>query len=221
MPTQSALGAGVLQTSMRLSVSLGLAITTAGYSSSISTPEAHKDVTFAFGRAYICSIAFAAIGLIFVPFMRIGKQGSPVVENEKHEDLVAIETAASRPQSRNYRDNGSQTQDSYMGSFLSSTASNSSLTSHLTQGTYGSQASYFPRWSWENESDHRDQRDFEEQVTYEICIKCSKSRKVNVQRDSYRNAPIIEPRYEYTLTPVVGGSSYLTYDSSYHDLNSD
>lgn len=60
---------------MRLSVSLGLGITAAVYGSSTSTPQALQDITFAYDRAYLCSILFAAVGLLCVPFMKLGKQG--------------------------------------------------------------------------------------------------------------------------------------------------
>jgi len=226
MPTQSALGAGVLQTAMRLSVSLGLAITTAAYISSVSAPEARKDITFAFRRAFTCSILFAVTGLLFVPFMRIGKQGSTTPETEKLEDLLANEITNPSRQPSNYRDGESQTYESYEKTLLGKSTSNSSITSHLTQGTCGSQAFYFPRWSWEDEPEQSDQRVVDGQVIYEVCIKCSEERKVTVQRDPYyycsRTLPIsiTEPHYEYTLTPVSGGTSYSAPDSSYHDARS-
>jgi len=225
MPTQSALGAGVLQTAMRLSVSLGLSITTAAYSSSLSAPEAQKDITFAFGRAFTCSILFAVVGLTFVPFMRIGKQGSGYAEIEKLEELNAKETNILNRHPSNYRDGESQTYNNYETLVFSTSTSNSSFTSHLTQGTYGSQNSFFPRWSWEDESEHRDQREIDGQVLYEVCIKCSEERKIRLERNPYQNQAVppstTKQNYEYTTTPVVGVASYLTPDSSYHDARSE
>src|SRR4051812_39895008 len=75
MPAQSSLAAGVLQTAMRLSVSLGLAITTAIYGSALKKPQASNNKTFAFDSAFLCSVGFAFIGVICAGFLRIGKQG--------------------------------------------------------------------------------------------------------------------------------------------------
>lgn len=75
MPTQSSLAAGVLQTAMRLSISVGLGITAAVYGSVAQTPEGKADVDLPFERAYLCSIMFAVAGLLFIPFMTIGRQG--------------------------------------------------------------------------------------------------------------------------------------------------
>ncbi|KAG9241794.1 major facilitator superfamily domain-containing protein [Calycina marina] len=79
MPSQAALGSGILQTVMRLSVALGLAITAAAYNSAEST----QDIMFAFRRAYICSVIFAGLGVVCVFFMRLDRDGAPpaVVEN--------------------------------------------------------------------------------------------------------------------------------------------
>lgn len=74
-PTADRNYTGVLQTVMRLSVSLGLSITTALFGSSSRTMQAAKDITFAYDRAFICSIVFASAGLLIIPFLRIEKSG--------------------------------------------------------------------------------------------------------------------------------------------------
>ncbi|CAD6444790.1 36beb847-6013-4cb5-932c-10fda2537f54 [Sclerotinia trifoliorum] len=71
MPTQASLGVGIIQTAYRLSISIGLAITSAVFSTATSTKISIRDPTMPYRRVYICSIIFAAIGLSSVPFMRI------------------------------------------------------------------------------------------------------------------------------------------------------
>ncbi|APA11462.1 hypothetical protein SS1G_04862 [Sclerotinia sclerotiorum 1980 UF-70] len=71
MPTQASLGVGIIQTAYRLSISIGLAITSAVFSTATSTKDSIKDPTIPYRRVYICSIIFAAIGLTSIPFMRI------------------------------------------------------------------------------------------------------------------------------------------------------
>jgi hypothetical protein len=212
MPTQSSLAAGVLQTAMRLSVSLGLSITAAVYGSSLSTPQARTDITFAFDRAYLCSILFAIIGLLFVPFMRIGKQGGrPEVEKEKsiYNDGV-LEDEPPRAGGE-YRDSESQTPDDDPA--LSWSGSKMSLSTQGTRATCGSERSFFPRWSWEGEREWRDQRyqDFggDGHVVYEVCIKCLEERRVVL--GTYGGSD-----YGYEPTPVHGGdlgsAQARTYD---------
>lgn len=81
MADQASLGAGVLQTAMRLSISLGLAISTAVYGRS-STDDMPLDpldaaTTRPYTHALLCAVAFAAVGLCFTPFMRINTKEAP------------------------------------------------------------------------------------------------------------------------------------------------
>lgn len=181
MPSQSSLAAGVLQTVMRLSVSLGLSITAAVYSSSLATRQAKKDITFAFDRAYLCSILFAVIGVLFVPFMRIEKQGGRAkAENEKGVPHDGI-TGEERPRSAGeHMDSENQILVDSQG--LSSAGSYRSFATQATWATYDSDRSFFPRWSWEGEREFRGQRshNFGEgaHVVYEVCIKCMEERRV-------------------------------------------
>jgi hypothetical protein len=192
MPSQTALGAGVLQTVMRLSVSVGMAITYAAYGSTRKSPQAHKDITSAFDSAYFCSIAFAAAGLVFVPFMRIGKQGA----KPKKDDENAAEVAAEKPHppqvnDENYQDEEVQALEdhSHNPSPLNRIGS---ISSFLTQGTYGSEGSYFPRWSWEDDAEYRDGRHQDGRVIYEVCVKCSEERRVRIEHH-------LEPICHYEL----------------------
>ncbi|TEY75053.1 hypothetical protein BOTCAL_0066g00160 [Botryotinia calthae] len=71
MPTQASLGVGVIQTAYRLSITIGLAITSAVFNTATSKEASIEDPTLAYRRVYICSVIFAAIGLACIPFMRI------------------------------------------------------------------------------------------------------------------------------------------------------
>lgn len=149
MPAQASLAAGVLQTAMRLSVSLGLSITAAVYGSSVAAPEAKDNQTFAFDRAYLCTVVFAAVGLLFVPFMRIGIQGtpSPVADPEK----TTAPTHA--PNIEREGNSPPHLPISTTDTVLLSSVSNYSMFSQATDILYANEHSYFPSWGWEEEED--------------------------------------------------------------------
>ncbi|QSZ36872.1 hypothetical protein DSL72_006755 [Monilinia vaccinii-corymbosi] len=71
MPTQASLGVGIIQTAYRLSITIGLAITSAVFNTASSIEASIEDTTAAYRRVYICSIIFAAISLSTIPFMRV------------------------------------------------------------------------------------------------------------------------------------------------------
>ncbi|TGO26229.1 hypothetical protein BPAE_0064g00450 [Botrytis paeoniae] len=71
MPTQASLGVGIIQTAYRLSITIGLAITSAIFNTATSREASIEDPTIPYRRVYICSIIFASIGLACIPFMRI------------------------------------------------------------------------------------------------------------------------------------------------------
>ena len=178
MPDQASLGAGVLQTAMRLSISLGLAITAAVYGSTSQSSSGISDATFPYERAFLCTIIFSVIGILFVPFMRIGRHGSKA-ESEKDEmlqDRPATGGQYSERASGQYDGRQSSQEEHQIGI----DCGNSSLTIN-TMATTGSQASYFPRWSWEDERELRDNKHTEPNVVYEVCIKCLEERKVVVE----------------------------------------
>ncbi|KAI1159249.1 major facilitator superfamily domain-containing protein [Nemania serpens] len=73
-PEQHSIGASLLQTTSRLGVPLGLAVTTSIWSSydgkaDWSQPE------LAYTHTFIATTAFASLSLLLVPFIRIGRQG--------------------------------------------------------------------------------------------------------------------------------------------------
>lgn len=159
MSTQASLGAGVIQTAMRLSACIGLSVSTAVYGYASSTPQGKKDVTFPFDRAYLCSILFAVTGLLFVPFMRIGMQGRktlPPLSKEKGELLGKEQYCTGDEPTL-----GSK----IVGSFDSS-------------ATYKTVKSYFPRWSWEDEREWKNERYRDGNVVYEVCINCLAERRL-------------------------------------------
>jgi len=201
---------------MRLSVSLGLSITAAVYGSSLSAPQTAKDITFAYDRAYLCSILFAIVGLLFVPFMRIAKQGAPP-ETEKTAGAAGTALSAApemveavlvldeeRPRAGGeYKDEETQTYNDNQGLVLSHCET--SLTSCATYGSYGPRhMSWLPRWSWEDDRAWREGRykDFggEEHVVYEVCIKCLAEKRRTVS--SYGGSRYLGG---YEPTPVQGG----------------
>jgi hypothetical protein len=171
MPDQSSLGAGVLQTAMRLSISLGLAITSAVYGTTSHSPRGTNDIDFPYERAYLCTILFAVAGFLFVPFMRIGKQDGKT-EPEKN-DFVIEE----RPRTGGvYSDMSSGAYDE--GHHHSQ--GSSTLTAN-TMATAGSQVSFFTRWSWEDRDQWKDKRYRESNIVYEVCIKCLEERRIVVR----------------------------------------
>ncbi|KAH7420231.1 major facilitator superfamily domain-containing protein, partial [Cadophora sp. MPI-SDFR-AT-0126] len=74
-PSQSSLGAGILQTALRLSISIGLAITSAIYGTMAQTPQGRTHTTFPFSRVFLCTIIISSLSLVFIPFLQIGRQG--------------------------------------------------------------------------------------------------------------------------------------------------
>lgn len=175
MPTQSSLAAGVLQTTMRVSISIGLAISSAVYGSVAQTPTGKANVDWPFEHAYFCSIAFAATSLLFIPFMIIDRQGTkspppPLTDNPTLEE-DSPRTAAE------YFDRGSMEPERH---FIKPKHSQTSLWS---SATVGSVDSFFPRWSWEPEITWPDDRYIRRSsnVVCEVCVKCLEERIVVVQ----------------------------------------
>jgi hypothetical protein len=181
MPAQSSLAAGVIQTAYRLSVSVGLGITSAVYTSVQRTPKGMNDSTFPYVRVYLCGVAFAGLGLAFIPFMRLEMQGGgdktppPMMTATPFFDL---ETQESSPRAAaEYRDRTSEEH----AKNLSSKPSQGSIG---TAATCGSDATYFQRWSWENDPywppkpDEYNGHGNTLGVIYEVCIKCLEERRV-------------------------------------------
>jgi hypothetical protein len=177
MPTQSSLAAGVLQTVMRVSVSIGLAITTAVYGSVAQSPTGREDMDMPFERAYICSLMFAVVGLLFVPFMKIERQGTKCPPPSL-DDIQMVEEVCPRA--------GGEYFDYSSTEFQRRNICNKpSQTSLWGSATAGSVDSFFPRWSWEHEIAWPDDRyrHRSSNVVYEVCVKCLEERVVVVPPD--------------------------------------
>ncbi|PVH80480.1 MFS general substrate transporter [Cadophora sp. DSE1049] len=98
-PSQSSLGAGILQTALRLSISLGLAITSAIYGAMAQTPQGRTNTTFPFSRVFLCTIIISSLSLIFVPFLQIGRQGKKQSSDEEGFELEGGVTRSNRQSS--------------------------------------------------------------------------------------------------------------------------
>ena len=176
MPTQSSLAAGVLQTAMRLSISIGLAISTAVYGVAGDSSAGRADVNVPFEHAYLCSIMFAVVAFLFIPFMEIEKQGTKSPPPSIIKETAVVEddcprTGAeypNRPSTESHR------------RIISNKPSQTSLWSAATAG---SNNSFFPRWSWEPEIVWPDDRYQyrSSNAVYEVCVKCLEERVVVVQ----------------------------------------
>ena len=185
MPAQASLAAGVLQTAMRLSLSLGLSITAAVYGSVAQTPQGRADVTFPFERVYLCSMLFALVSLFLVPFLKIGNQGKrpprPSMEEEAENirTIVEEERSESGDKYYEYLNDGRRRTIGYKPS----------ETSLWSAATMGSVNSFFPRWSWETDKQKSwpgDRYLERENVVYEVCIKCLEERRVVLQDGNQR-----------------------------------
>lgn len=67
------IGASLLQTITRLGIALGMAVTTAVWSS--YTRAVEYDVHVAYSKTFVTTAAFASLSLALAPFIHIGRQG--------------------------------------------------------------------------------------------------------------------------------------------------
>ncbi|KAI0868936.1 major facilitator superfamily domain-containing protein [Hypoxylon argillaceum] len=75
-PEQHSIGASLLQTTSRLGVPLGLAVTTSIWSSYDGNAD-WSQPELAYTHTFIATTAFSSLSLLMAPFIRIGKQGRP------------------------------------------------------------------------------------------------------------------------------------------------
>ncbi|KAL8408722.1 hypothetical protein RB594_007241 [Gaeumannomyces avenae] len=76
---QQGLAGGILNTMIRLCSTVALGISTAVFGSVGRSPEGVANPMLQYTRAFQVSVALAAFGLLFVPFIKVGTQG-----NHKH-----------------------------------------------------------------------------------------------------------------------------------------
>lgn len=179
IPRHSSLATNILQSATRLSIPIGLAITAVVYG---SQKNSRKDVNLPYSRAYLCSILFSAIGLVFIPFMHIGTPDRKATIDAS--DFLGEEEKAT---GNGYDDDEPNHQRSTADTTKipsKPTECSSSTWSNATEGTVTNfDDSYFPRWSWEDNSNwdgSQGDRYQGAEVVYEICIKCREERKVIV-----------------------------------------
>ncbi|RFU32308.1 hypothetical protein B7463_g4050, partial [Scytalidium lignicola] len=153
MSTQASLASGVLQVTMRLSVSMGLTITSAVYGTVIHSPEGQADLSFSYKQTYLCTTVFAILGLACVPFMNIKTHRHRENENQ------AITLQGYDPETSNTEE-CTWCKNNREGRI----PRNSSRGSEYSMAT-----SYFPRFSWEDEREMLLEREKNREggITYE------------------------------------------------------
>lgn len=72
---QQGLASGVMNTLTRLSSTVAMGIATAVFSSIEISPKGIEQPMLKYTRTFQVSVAFAAAGVLVVPFLRIGTQG--------------------------------------------------------------------------------------------------------------------------------------------------
>lgn len=141
----------------------------------------------------MCTILFAVVSLLFVPFMKIEKQGSmsttpsiasssTTAVNERSPQAVRGTTDGNIDSTDRHKENSH---------VLAQKPSEGSLASAATAG---SSDSYFPRWSWEQMKQWPDDRHKypDDNVVYEVCIKCLQERRVLVQPEKEEQVSVDE-----------------------------
>lgn len=75
-PKQQGLASGIMNTLVRLASTLSMGIATAVYSSVELSAQGQAQPMLKFTRTFQVSVALAAVGLLCVPFLRVGTQGN-------------------------------------------------------------------------------------------------------------------------------------------------
>ncbi|CZS92013.1 related to aminotriazole resistance protein [Rhynchosporium graminicola] len=146
--SQSSLGAGILQTALRLSISSGLAITSAIYGAMSQTPRGLSNPTFPFNRAFLCTVVMASISLLLVPFLHIDRQGMKKNSDEEAYELDAI-----------------------LRKSLSQVSIKSSASTRYFGGRWGDGCSGADAWGF-GEGDWK----WSEYDRFEVCLECGQER---------------------------------------------
>jgi hypothetical protein len=191
MPEQSSLASGVLQSGRSLSIFIGLAITFALYGSMAEVPKGTLDPTLPYYRVYMCTILFAVMSLLFIPFMRIEKQGNnPALLSisSNSSSTTAVSEHAPPVLTDGIVDYVNPSKENHA---LLKRPSDGSQSSAATAGSFDT---FFPRWSWEQLGRWPDDRHrfSDKNVVYEVCIKCLQERKVVVQEGQTSRHEIID-----------------------------
>lgn len=75
-PKQQGLASGIMNTLVRLASTLSMGIATAVYSSVELSAQGQAQPMLKFTRTFQVSVALAGVGLLCVPFLRVGTQGN-------------------------------------------------------------------------------------------------------------------------------------------------
>ncbi|KAK6599350.1 major facilitator superfamily transporter [Botrytis cinerea] len=165
MPTQASLGVGIIQTAYRLSITIGLAITSAVFNTATPKEASIEDPTLPYRRVYICSIVFAAIGLASQSPSRKPLNIDERVQREHRTEI-----------------NNAQRYDP-------------ALPRSMTMNDIAQGILRLPRWSWENRpragfwrSRRGSQCHWESSNgdMFEICKKCKEERKIKDEEGAWQ-----------------------------------
>ncbi|KAF7880260.1 uncharacterized protein EAF01_012021 [Botrytis porri] len=213
MPTQASLGVGVIQTAYRLSITIGLAITSAIFNTTTSKEESIEDPTIPYRRVYICSIIFASIGLACIPFMRIQTRTKDNTSTSPRATTLRSENNASmivnHPSSQLYYDTllrqlnlhrenplniDERVLREHRTEINNAQRYDPALPRSMTMNDIAQGLLRLPRWSWENRPragfwrNRRGSQCHWESSSgdiFEICKKCKEERKIKDEEGAW------------------------------------
>ncbi|KAK6608084.1 MFS-type transporter C1683.03c-like protein 1 [Botrytis cinerea] len=214
MPTQASLGVGIIQTAYRLSITIGLAITSAVFNTATSKEASIEDPTLPYRRVYICSIVFAAIGLACIPFMRIqtrirdntstpprpttlrSDNNARMIVNcsssQSHYDTILRQLNLHRENPLNIDE---RVQREHRTEINNAQRYDPALPRSMTMNDIAQGILRLPRWSWENRpragfwrSRRGSQCHWESSNgdMFEICKKCKEERKIKDEEGAWQ-----------------------------------
>ncbi|KAI0024325.1 major facilitator superfamily domain-containing protein [Xylariomycetidae sp. FL0641] len=234
---QHSIGASLLQTTSRLAVPLGMAVTTAVWASYDGKDDVYQPQS-AYTHTFITTTAFASLCLVLVPFIHIGKQGmtrnpepdpteAHSFEDEKPSFPTFISPMSSTPlepaapptppsdidlECEKYR------QPSKRWSPLGSTAP--SITSRRPSTVAASESSVTSKQSMDTRKTEstarttiKQGRSPSEKVIWVVCEECGTS-KFHTETAH----PVLGDPVRYFNDPTCGGGSPVAQDQPHHHI---
>ncbi|TGO45649.1 hypothetical protein BOTNAR_0649g00010 [Botryotinia narcissicola] len=214
MPTQASFGVGIIQTAYRLSITIGLAITSAVFNTATSKEASIEDPTTPYRRVYICSIIFASIGLACIPFMRIQTRTKdntstnprPTTLGAENNDSMIVNHPSSQlhydtlvRQLNLHRENplgiDERVYRGHRTEINNAQRYDPALPRSMTMNDIAQGLLRLPRWSWENRpragfwrSRRGSQCHWESSSgdIFEICKKCKEERKIKDEESAWQ-----------------------------------
>ncbi|KAF5876847.1 putative major facilitator superfamily protein [Botrytis fragariae] len=214
MPTQASLGVGIIQTAYRLSITIGLAITSAVFNTATSKEAIIEDPTIPYRRVYICAIIFASIGLACIPFMRIQTRAKddtftpprPTTLRSENNDGMIVNHPSSQShydtllrQLNLHRENPLNTDErvyrGHRAEINNAQRYDPALPRSMTMNDIAQGLLRLPRWSWENRPragfwrNRRGSQCHWESSSgdiFEICKKCKEERKIKDEEGAWQ-----------------------------------